>query len=171
MLKSVAVVAVINQAEIRQLFEKIVPTFSPDFMLTVLPEEFSHLASNELNSRLIEFLKFIYLRSLWIDVHDGFVPVKKPIDEIWHAFIVQTREYARFCQALPGKVFLHHTTVHLEDFAQHKDRASLVKEMLAWIPRYREHFGLFTPEAAAYWMMPGFLQETLKMSLAEVNQL
>lgn len=170
MLKSVAAAAV-NNPRLRQLFEKIAPTFSPNFMLALLPHECPQLALHELEIRTAEFLKFIYLRSLWVGGNEGFVPVKKAIDEIWHVFIVQTREYERFCQALPGKVFLHHTTVHLKDLERKQDRAFLIKEMLAWIPRYREYFGAFTPETAIYWMMPSFLQETLNMSLDEINQL
>ena len=159
------------QEKLRQLFEIIAPSYEPDFMLAVLPKEFPHLDSHQLQIRTEEFLKFIYLRSLWVGDNEGFVPVKKAIDEIWHAFIVQTREYDKFCQALPGKTFLHHTTVHLEDFSKNQNKVLLVKEMLSWIPRYKEHFGPFSHETAAFWMMPGFLQETLNLSLDEINQL
>lgn len=170
-MQKLVVAAVIEKNTVEQLFETVAPLYDPSFMLAVLPKEFADLSESELNARIAEFLKFIYLRSLWVGDQTGFVPVKKAIDEIWHAFIVQTREYIKFCAALPGKVFLHHTTAHLEDIGEQQDKKVLVKEMLAWIPRYREHFGPFTETTAPYWMMPGFLQEALNLSLNDINQL
>lgn len=159
--------AVVNNS-IRLLFQTLAPDYHPDFMLDLLPKECPNLTMDVLEIRTAEFLKFIYLRST---LKSSFVPVKKAIDEIWHIFIVQTLEYERLCQALPGRVFIHHTTMHLDTFAEKKDKNIVVKEMLEWIPRYLQHFGPFTEETAEYWMMPGFLQETLGMSLQDINML
>lgn len=158
-------------AKLEPLIQKVAPRYDFYFMLKVLEEEFSHLTKDELLSRTSEFLKFAYLRSLYETEENFFVPVKKPIDEIWHAFIVQTRDYQKFCQALPGKFFLHHTTTHLDEFGEEKNKSALVQDMLVWIPRYREHFGPFTEEAAEYWLMPSFLKETLNLSLEQINAL
>jgi hypothetical protein len=170
MRKSV-VVAVANATfdSLEQLFLMIAPNYNPNFMLSLLPKEFPELAPETLITRTAEFLKFIFLRS---SLESSFVPVKKAIDEIWHVFIVQTMEYESFCQALPGKKFIHHTTMHLEEFSEKQmDRTAVIKDMLRWIPRYREYFGPFTEETAQYWMMPGFLQEAMRLSLNEINAL
>lgn len=157
--------------KLEPLFHKIAPAYkNSTFMLRVLVDEFNHLSQDELCIRIAEFLKFIYLRSLH-PADESFVPVKKPIDEIWHAFIVQTRDYEKFCQALPGNVFLHHTTVHLHDLGEEKDKPALVQEMLSWIPRYCQVFGPFTEEAAQYWLMPSFLNEKFGLSLEQINAL
>jgi hypothetical protein len=157
--------------KLESLFQKVAPSYDFHFMLKILEDEFSHLNKNELIARISEFLKFAYLRSLYETEENFFVPVKKPIDEIWHAFIVQTRDYPKFCQALPGNFFLHHTTTHLDDFGGEKNKSALVQDMLAWIPRYREHFGPFTEEAAEYWLMPSFLKEKFDLSLEQINAL
>ncbi len=156
--------------ELGPLFKKVAPTYSFNFMLNILEHEFSNLSHHELLLRTSEFLKFVYLRSLYKG-EESFVPVKKPIDEIWHAFIVQTRDYQVFCEALPGKFFLHHTTVHLEDLGNQTDKSELVKEMLSWIPHYKEHFGSFTEETAQYWLMPSFLKEQFGLTLEKINAL
>ena len=156
--------------ELEPLFQKVAPTYDFSFMLSILAQEFSNLTHQELLIRTAEFLKFTYLRSL-LESAESFVPVKKPIDEVWHAFIVQTREYVRFCQALPGKIFLHHTTVHLEDLGKEQDKSTLVQNMLSWIPRYREYFGPFTEDAAQYWLMPSFLKEKFGLTLEQINAL
>ena len=153
-----------------RLLNKVAPGF--DFMpiLEVLPQEISNISLEELSERLAEFLKFIYLRSLFPS-EDVFVPVKKSIDEIWHSFIVQTRFYKNLCQALPNKNFLHHTTVHLSDFGARHDSALITQQMLSWIPKYHQHFGPFTLKSASYWLMPSYLMEKMGMSLSDVNAL
>lgn len=152
------------------LFSKIAPGFEPAFMLEILPKELPELDIALLELRLAEFLKFIFLRSA-SGKESLFVPVKKAIDEIWHLFIIQTREYERFCQALPGKYFIHHTTMHLDTFAHDKDKQAVMTEMLAWIPQYIQHFGPFTEKTLHYWVMPSFLQEHHGLSLSEINAL
>lgn len=150
------------------LFHYVAPDFDPTFMLKVLPKEFPALDAKTLTRQTAEFLKFIFLCSMR-EQHSLFVPVKEAIDEIWHIFILQTPEYATFCQALPGKTFIHHTTMHLDEFAENHDKSDLIRDMLTWIPQYRKHFGPFTEDVADYWLMPSFLRETLGISLADVN--
>ena len=137
-------------------------------MLRHLQHQFSALNDDELNLRLQEFLKFIYIQSL---KEGGFIPVSDEIDQIWHEYILQTREYQALCLDLPGKSFVHHQTTTLADYAKKHDRKKVISSMLAWIPDYHRYFGEFTEKTAPYWTMVTFLSKELHLSLKQINDI
>lgn len=157
-----------NRPSILDLFKQIAPTYDPSHIVSHLNQKFNSIEHDVLHQRITEFLKFMYLRSLY---GTGFIPLLAEVDDIWHEFILQTQEYERFCQALPGKQFIHHNSVHLEDFAKGQDKKAIIQNLLAWLPNYSYHFGQFTPETARYWLMVSFLQDELGMTLEQINSL
>ena len=58
------------------------------------------------------------------------------VDEFWHVHILHTQDYMKFCLALTGKSFIHHVPAATEE-----ERNALGKNYLAFIGKYREHFG------------------------------
>jgi hypothetical protein len=62
------------------------------------------LASDEISSAILEFKRYLALVGLG---HRGIEMASPKVDEVWHAFILFTREYQEFCQAIFGE-FIHH---------------------------------------------------------------
>lgn len=153
--------------EIQKLFVYIAPSYSYQNIYFYLIEKLREMDTQEFQLQLAEFLKFIFLSSKY---EHGFVPIGGEIDQMWHEFIVHTSEYERLCFALPGKKFIHHYPKHLADYAQDKNKLDIVTRLLAWVPSYVHHFGEFTEQSSKYWMIVGFLQTHLNMSLDEINQ-
>lgn len=151
-----------------QLFKQVAPTYDATYILSHFSKKFADVEDNILNSCIAEFLKFMFLRSKY---QKGFIPLKGEVDDIWHEFILQTREYEKFCQALPSGKFIHHNSVHLDDFAKDKSRHEVVQDLMNWLPNYYHHFGVFVEDAAQYWLMVDFLQTELKLSLDQINHL
>jgi uncharacterized low-complexity protein len=86
------------------------------------------LPADEIPHALLEFKRFMALVGLG---HRGLEMASPKVDEVWHAFILFTREYAAFCQDVFGE-FIHHVPrtsrtqagTHGEDeFAQAYQRA------------------------------------------------
>lgn len=150
------------------LFNTIAPSYRPQPILTHLASTFSDLPENDFLIRCEECLKFLYLRSV---SGRGFIPLSGEVDEIWHAFILQTKAYADFCNALPGKTFIHHNSISIEDYTEEVTPEISVTRLLEWIPAYTKHFGPFTEEAAAYWMIVQLLINEFQYSLDEINAL
>jgi hypothetical protein len=150
------------------LFQQIAPSYDANFILAHFAKKFAAVPTEVLTTRIEEFLKFMFLRSTY---HQGFIPLTGEVDDIWHEFILQTREYEKLCKALPGGEFIHHNSVHLEDFSKNKDRTDVVRDLINWLPRYYKNFGSFNEEAAQYWMMVSFLRAELKLSLEQINHL
>lgn len=155
-------------AEIITLFQCIAPTYDHQAITTHLMAKFKDRDPGALHVMMTEFLKFMFLRSQY---GGGFIPVCGDVDDIWHEFILQTREYAAFCEALPGQHFIHHNSRHLSDFTDGKDRREVIEKLLSWLPRYYQHFGDFTAETLSCWVMVQFLQDVMKMDLPAINRM
>ena len=153
---------------VRELFLFAAPTYDANPMIAHLEKKFASIPSEKFSVMFEEFIKFMFLRSQY---GKGFIPLKGEVDDIWHEFILQTVEYEKFCFALPGKQFIHHNSVHLDDFSRGQERKQVVQELLQWLPNYYRHFGVFTEQAAEHWMIVGFLRQELKLSLDEINAL
>jgi hypothetical protein len=139
------------------------------------PWMFAHLCNmlnpldqEEIQVRIQEFMKFMYLFSM---KNGGFIPVADEIDHIWHEYIVQTREYEQLCKNLPGQKFVHHQTISFEDYSKTKDRTQVLKEMLDWVPEYYACFGEFTETTAPYWRVISFLSNELHLTLQQINDM
>jgi len=68
----------------------------------------------------------------------GF-PISPVIDELWHEFILHTRDYAAFCDLLAGG-FIHHVPARQGD-----SRAAAVEQYHALLLLYEEEFGDLPP--------------------------
>lgn len=62
------------------------------------------LSAAEIPQTILEFKRFMALVGLG---HRGLEMASPKVDEVWHAFILFTREYAAFCQDVFGE-FIHH---------------------------------------------------------------
>lgn len=66
-------------------------------------------SDEEWNSIFLEFLRFLSVKDL---ATDGGLPPR--LDEVWHACILNTRDYYALCMKLRG-CFIHHTTASEQD--------------------------------------------------------
>ena len=57
-----------------------------------------------IDKAFVEFRRFI---ALVVFGHKGLAVPSKEVDEIWHTFILFTREYMSFCERVAGE-FIHH---------------------------------------------------------------
>jgi hypothetical protein len=153
---------------LEQLCKQVAPSYNFQPLLAHLRDKFSLLSEQEFSLRLAECLKFLYLRSL---TGRGFIPLAGEVDDVWHEIILQTREYAKLCQALPGGSFIHHNSISLEDHAEQISNQQAVKNLLEWIPSYVNHFGDFTAQTAKYWVMIKLLECEFGYTLEDINQL
>lgn len=71
--------------------------------------------------------------------------MKGPIDEIWHTFIIFTRDYARFCELVAGR-FIH----HIPETGKGENKSS--EKYLNFLTDYEQVFGHPAPEQ--YWPRP-----------------
>jgi hypothetical protein len=128
--------------------------------------KFASLSDDELALRIEETLRFLFIS------HEctGAIPVSKEIDEIWHAWILQTQEYIELCERLPTGRYIHHSANdYLSYFdplvGEHEDLEQEVK-MLAL---YVANFGPFDEGRGTHWLLARHLLQRCGWSVSELN--
>lgn len=90
----------------------------------------------------IEFKKYIALFGLG---YETIGMISEEVDEVWHNFILFTKEYAKFCQECFGK-FVHHAP----NTSQHPQLS--IDSVMNFVNAYTKVFG----ELPAIWRTPEF---------------
>ena len=123
--------------------------------------------------KFYECLRYLYLLSKYHKkLKQKFMPLKQEVDDMWHFFIIQTREYERLCSSLPGKVFLHHKSLLYEKYQEKfTQREQSITEMLMWIPLYVKNFGCYNENTGKYWKIVAYLHEKKGMAYEEISRL
>ncbi|MGV1915617.1 glycine-rich domain-containing protein [Rhizobium sp. 22-785-1] len=93
-----------------------------------------------------EMLRFLALSATAVQ-HGKFYGMTGAVDELWHTFVIFTRDYAAFCDAVAGR-FLHHVP---ESDGQMSENT--FEHYLAFLDDYEAVFN--EPAPAAYWPRPG----------------
>ncbi|MEQ1936328.1 MAG: hypothetical protein ABL962_20930, partial [Fimbriimonadaceae bacterium] len=90
----------------------------------------------------IEIKRYLAMCAINPKAHYG---MRGPIDELWHTFVIFTRDYARFCKEVAGR-FIHHIPETPEERGRGSDNyARFLKD-------YEETFG--HPAPPQYWPRP-----------------
>jgi hypothetical protein len=131
-----------------------------------LRKKLHHLPPEELTVRVDEALKFLVISPDCT----GPIPVTKEIDEIWHYWILETREYAQLCQAIHRGEFIHHTS---NDYLAYGDEGEIPEEDLLlgvrMLAAYVENFGPFEPGRTQYWLLAAWLCGKHGWSVDQLN--
>jgi hypothetical protein len=70
----------------------------------------------------------------------GFYGMRGPVDDLWHTFILFTKEYARFCEETAG-CFIHHDPVSMSDEGEMAKSPDEVNPYLVMLRDYEAVFG------------------------------
>lgn len=112
--------------------------------------------------KLSELLKFLSLaHHLSSDL-----PVSFDIDDLWHLWILQTRDYQALTKKLPSGAFIHHSS---KDYPNHAilDQDVILEQQLSFLASYFKNFGPFAEPAIPYWPMA----QQLSLSLGSTAKL
>jgi hypothetical protein len=119
-------------------------------MLKYFQAKMPDLDSEILVRRICELLKYLML----VRFSPGRILFGKDIDDIWHYWILQTRQYAELCEKLPGKSFRHHSSTVYEQTSEHVEKvdiADAVQRILSFFISYYRNFGPITEDQLECW--------------------
>lgn len=122
----------------------------------------------QIDLEIVEVLKFLAIVSASTGRR---FPLTQEADQVWHELILQTGLYARLCRELPGGHFLHHESITPVEYHDRVGDDTFVREWVQWVPDYVQNFGPFVGEAARAWNVVVFLQNEMRLSLQEINDL
>lgn len=129
--------------------EQLRATFLTPAMKHYFDRKLDPLPSNEVDARIEELLKYL---NMSVHSHGG-IPFSDEIDDIWHYWIMQTKEYMQLCQKLAGGKFIHHSSNDYEEYAdpQLKERPLDVTRAVSLLRSYVMNYGPFEPDRIRYW--------------------
>lgn len=129
--------------------------------------KFADLSDDELECRIEETLRFLFIS------HEcsGAIPVSKDIDEIWHAWILQTQEYMALCERLPTGRYIHHSANdYLSFFDPLVGERDGLQEDVKMLGLYVANFGPFDERRAMHWLLARHLLQICGWSVSELNR-
>ncbi|MCS3781711.1 hypothetical protein [Tsukamurella ocularis] len=119
-----------------------------------------------------EAFRYLYLVSMFREELAGlFLPVIQDVDEVWHYWILQTREYTEFCERLPGSFFIHHRSIGYSEFGAEPSREELAEQALRWVPLYVRCFGEIDETTAECWKIVKFLIDITGLTPSHIADL
>lgn len=130
-------------------------------------KKLSALSSAEVGVRVEETLKFLNMATYF---HCN-IPVSKEIDDIWHYWILETREYEILCSKLQGRRFIHHSSndylaCHCDDI---QPNSNGLEQEVAMLATYVLNYGPFEKDRVKYWLFAAHLVDNHGWSVEQVN--
>lgn len=146
----------------------LIETYVSEHMLNAYRRAFDQWDSEKQEIALGEFVKFAILASYFGNI---FVPCTRDIDQIWHKFILETKDYFSFCERIRPGNFLHHSGVTYDNYCEMKPARQVVEEDISVLASYRQNFGPFTEKTIGYWHFGNELRLRHGMTLDEFNEM
>ncbi len=137
-----------------------------DFMRSHLRKKFSYWDPRKLESAILEFLKFFVMAG---KLPGYFIPLNEDADNVWHAYILETKEYQDLCRKISPHFFLHHTGMAFSDYAANRSPHKLYEQDLTFLATYVKNFGNFTEESINYWPVASFIKKSLNWDINKLN--
>lgn len=128
--------------------------------------KFATLPDEELDLRIEETLRYLFLS------HEctGSIPVSKEIDEVWHAWILQTQEYMTLCERLPNGGYIHHSSNdYLRYFDPQVGEHDDLEQDVRMLALYVVNFGPFDERRARHWLLASHLMQCHGWTVCELN--
>jgi hypothetical protein len=119
-------------------------------MMSYFQAKMPDMRSETLVLRVCELLKYL----IFVQYSPGRILFGREIDDVWHYWILQTRQYAQLCEKLPGNFFRHHSSVAYLETAravQTADPSEAVQRILSFFISYYRNFGPMTDDRVACW--------------------
>jgi hypothetical protein len=114
------------------------------------------VSSAELDVRIEEALKFLNMATY---CRGSSVPVSQEIDDIWHLWILETKEYEKLCTLLQGREFIHHRSNTYAECSG--DGAEVppndMEHDVAMLANYVRNYGPLEEDRVKYWLFAAHL--------------
>jgi len=117
-----------------------------------------------INKKVTELLKFLMLANY----HKIGAPFTSEIDEIWHLWILQTRQYQELMDKLPQKEFIHHSSNDYQK--QPIIDSDYIKSHISYLASYVANFGDFTEDIINYYPFALYCMAVKNINLTELNE-
>ena len=135
------------------LFDQYLDDKMANYFYKKMPNE----SQEKIRIKIAEVLKYFVLG------RKGNIPFSAELDDVWHLWILQTKQYAELMELLPHKRFIHHSSN--EYYKNQVDEIEEINNQVSYVL----NFGPFTEEVVCFYPFAMHLMEGKKINLAELN--
>ena len=147
--------------------EQLRATFLTPAMQYYFERKLAEVSPAEVAARIEELLKFLNMTT-----HShGPIPVSDEIDDAWHLWVLQTREYLQLCRQLQGGKFIHHSSNEYEEYADKdvKSRPTDLQRAVSMLRSYVVNYGPFEADRVKYWPLAARVTQHLGWTVDRLN--
>ena len=147
--------------------EQLRASFVTPAMAYYFERKLAPLPKADVDARVEELLKYLNLAA---HSHGG-IPFSDEIDDVWHLWIMQTKEYMQLCMKLQGGKFIHHSSNDYEEYTDKdlRQRPVDLQRAVAMLRAYVVNYGPFAADRVRYWPLAGRVMEQLGWSVDRLN--
>jgi hypothetical protein len=148
--------------------EQLRAAFLTPAMQHYFERKLAELSPGEVAARVEELLKFL---NMTIHSH-GAIPVSEEIDDVWHLWVLQTKQYSQLCRNLQGGRFIHHSSNDYEEYVDKdfRTRPADLQRAVAVLRSYVINYGPFDADRVKYWPLAAQLLHRLGWTVARFNE-
>jgi hypothetical protein len=128
--------------------EIIISKYLTAKMQYYLDREFIHWSQKKRRAGVSEFFKFMEIATTRDKT--TFIPLTKDGDDIWHLFILQTREYKTLCDKIMPNSFLDHESESYDSYSFEMTNDEANREDLFWLGKYYMKFSPFNEDTLPF---------------------
>ena len=146
--------------------QELLETFVTPQMIRYFQAKMPELDRETLFRRICELLKYLLL----VQFSPGRILFGRDIDDVWHYWILQTRQYAQLCEKLGS--FRHHSSNDYQETAEAGNAVSIpnaLQRALSFFISYYRNFGPMTNDRLACWPVLQQLAQAAEWDLEELN--
>jgi hypothetical protein len=148
--------------------QEILHEFVAPEMMDYFRAKMPDVNSETLALRVCELIKYLIL----VRFSPGRILFGKEIDDVWHYWILQTRQYAQLCEKLPGKTFRHHSSVDYQEAAGAAEKVTIsdaLQRILSFFISYYRNFGPITGDRLKCWPTLQRVVQEARWDLDDLN--
>ena len=148
--------------------ETLRETFVSPAMKYYFDRKLAPLPSAQVDARIEELLKYLNMAA---HSHGG-IPFSDEIDDVWHLWIMQTKEYMQLCGKLQGGKFIHHSSNDYEEFNDKhiKERPVDLPRAVAILRAYYINYGPLEADRVQYWPVAAQVTQRLGWTADRLNE-
>ncbi len=147
----------------KKLLEKYLPLKMERYFYKKLNSE----KKEYVKLKITELLKYFLLA----EYTSGPIPFSTEIDELWHLWILQTKQYQDLMKTLPSKNFFHHCSMDYYDESEKVfDEEKEINRKVSFLASYVYNFGKIKKEVLNFWPTALYLYNLHEKSLDKTNQ-
>jgi hypothetical protein len=147
--------------------EQLRDTFLTPNMRYYLHKKLAPVPPDEVDIRIDELLKYLNMSIF----SNGDIPFSSEIDDVWHFWIMETKEYFALCDKLHGRKYIHHSSNVFQEFSQPdiKNKKPDFDHIIGVLVAYALNYGPFEESRLRYWPLAERIMQNFNWNIHQLN--